>query len=216
MLVFYDQPHGMVGAQAEGWAAVREGVMLGAARSPVPTLVSSTLPELLDDGAAWEMIEAGRAGRRRIADRPALRGGDARRRTPQPDGGAAAIDRGDGAPGRAGGVGEGSGGRLRGRPWLAEHEAKALLRDAGVPVADGVVVDSLEAAVAARAALGGTIALKLSAASVQHKSDIGGIALGLAADDDVARRVRARWRRWRSSTAASCWPSGWPRPAVSS
>jgi succinyl-CoA synthetase beta subunit len=69
---------------------------------------------------------------------------------------------------------------------LAEHDGKALLRDAGVPVADGVVVDSLEAAVAARAALGGTIALKLSAASVQHKSDIGGIALGLSSDDDVA------------------------------
>jgi succinyl-CoA synthetase beta subunit len=70
--------------------------------------------------------------------------------------------------------------------WLAEHEGKALLREAGVAVVDGVVVDSLTAAVAARAALGGTIALKLSAASMQHKSDIGGIALGLASDEAVS------------------------------
>ena len=176
VVVFYDQPHGMVGAAAESWAAVREAVMLGAARSPVPTLVSSTLPELLDDGAAWEMIEAGvpavaglRTGLRCAA---ALLGAGRR----LPDG---ARLRSIAATARRGGLG-GSG------PWLAEHEGKALLRAAGVAVADGIVVDSLQDAVAARAALGGTIALKLSAASVQHKSDIGGIALGLASDEDVA------------------------------
>ena len=177
VLVFYDQPHGMVGAAAESWAAVREAVMLGAARSPAPTLVSSTLPELLDDRAAWEMIEAGvpavgglRTGLRCAAAVLGVGRGDldgARLREI-----AATARRGE--PGLTAG------------PWLAEHEAKALLRAAGVPVADGVVVDSLDAAVAARAALGGTVALKLSAASVQHKSDIGGIALGLASDVDVA------------------------------
>jgi len=177
VLVFYDQPHGMEGAAAEGWAAVREAVMLGAASSPVPTLLSSTLPELLDDGAAWELIGAGVpavAGLRTGLRCAAAVLGVGRRR---PDGDrlrsiAATARRGE--PRTAAGS------------WLAEHDGKALLRDAGVPVADGVVVDSLEAAVAARAALGGTIALKLSAASVQHKSDIGGIALGLSSDDDVA------------------------------
>jgi acetate---CoA ligase (ADP-forming) len=69
--------------------------------------------------------------------------------------------------------------------WLAEHEAKALLREAGIPVPDGGVVADAGAAVAARAAFGPEIVLKLSAASVQHKSDIGGVALGLAADEEV-------------------------------
>jgi acetate---CoA ligase (ADP-forming) len=195
VLVFYDQPHGMVGAAAESWAAVREAVMLGAARCPVSTLVSSTLPELLDDGAAWEMIGAGvpavaglRTGLRCAA---AMLGAGQR----EPDGArlrsiAAIARRGDAAACRGDGRGLGGSPTAAG-PWLPEHEGKALLRTAGVPVADGVVVDSLEAAIAARAALGGTIALKLSAASVQHKSDIGGAALGLADDKDVAAAFAA-------------------------
>jgi acetate---CoA ligase (ADP-forming) len=174
VLVFYDQPHGMIDAAAASWAAVRDAVMLGAARSPVPTLVSSTLPELLDDGAAWEMIGAGVpavAGLRTGLRCAAAMLGIGRR---QPDG---VRLRQIAATARRGEPGAG--------PWLPEHEGKALLRAAGVSVADGVVVDSLEAAVAARAALGGTITLKLSAASVQHKSEIGGIALGLSSDVDV-------------------------------
>jgi hypothetical protein len=59
VLVFYDQPSGLTGASEESWRAVREAVIAGAALSPVATLVSSTLPELLDDGAAWEFAQAG-------------------------------------------------------------------------------------------------------------------------------------------------------------
>ena len=59
VLVFYDQPHGLTGAPEESWRAVREGVMLGARLSPVPVMVSSTLPELLDDAAAAEFAAAG-------------------------------------------------------------------------------------------------------------------------------------------------------------
>jgi acetate---CoA ligase (ADP-forming) len=185
VLVFYDQPHGMEGAQADGWAAVRQGVMLGAARSPVGTLLSSTLPELLDDRAAWELVGAGVpavAGLRTGLRCAAAMLGVGRR---APDGGRL---REIAAVARRGEVGEAGGIRPAhpAQPWLAEHEAKALLRGAGVPVADGVVVDSVQAAIAARTALGGTIALKLSAPSVQHKSDIGGVALGVVSDADVA------------------------------
>ena len=59
VLVFYDQPYGLTGASEESWRAVREGIIAGAARSPVPTIVSSTLPELLDDESAWEFARAG-------------------------------------------------------------------------------------------------------------------------------------------------------------
>jgi acetate---CoA ligase (ADP-forming) len=190
VLVFYDQPHGMVGAAAESWAAVREGVMLGASRTPVPTVVSSTLPELLDDRAAWEMVQAGvpavaglRTGLRCAAAMLGLGGRDGEGdgaphvgSGPAPDGErlreiAATARRGDalGGPG----------------PWLAEHEAKALLREAGIAVPDCAVVGDAEAAVAALATVGPEIVLKLSAATVQHKSDIGGVALGLREDQHV-------------------------------
>ncbi len=183
VVVFYDQPHGMDAVQAEGWAAVRDGVMLGAARSPVPTLVSSTLPELLDD-------------ERRLGDdrQPGCR--------PSPDCGPACVARqrcsgpvgvsptGHGCDRsrrrRAGAGPAGPVRRLRSARGWPSTRPRGCCGAAGVPFADGVVVDSVQDAVAARAVLGGTIALKLSAASVQHKSDIGGIALGLASDEDVA------------------------------
>ena len=59
VLVFYDQPPGIEGPPEESWRAVREGITAGAARSPVPTIVASTLPELLDDAAAWRFIGSG-------------------------------------------------------------------------------------------------------------------------------------------------------------
>ena len=59
VLVFYDQPRGLEGPVRASWDAVREGIRAGADASPVPTLVASTLPELLDDAAAWEFACAG-------------------------------------------------------------------------------------------------------------------------------------------------------------
>ena len=58
-LVLYDQPAGIDGAVEESWSAVREGIHAGAQISPVPTMVASTLPELLDDSAAARFIDAG-------------------------------------------------------------------------------------------------------------------------------------------------------------
>ena len=62
-----------------------------------------------------------------------------------------------------------------------------------------------DAAVAAAAALGGRVALKLDAVGLAHKSDVGGVRLGLAGDDAVrsaaedllaiGERLAARWRR---------------------
>jgi acyl-CoA synthetase (NDP forming) len=66
-----------------------------------------------------------------------------------------------------------------GDSWLAEHEAKALLRPYGVTAPDGVVVSTPEDAVAAGRTLGNPVALKVSHPSLQHKSDVGGVLLGL-------------------------------------
>src|SRR6185312_14160753 len=59
VLVFYDRPPGISGASLASWAAVEEGILVGAEVSPVPVMVAATLPELLDDASAWRFCEAG-------------------------------------------------------------------------------------------------------------------------------------------------------------
>jgi len=74
---------------------------------------------------------------------------------------------------------------------LSEHEAKELLRRAGLPVVDGRLVRDEEDAVAALSELGGHVAVKLSGPSLQHKADIGALVLDLGTED----AVRAAYRR---------------------
>jgi acetyl-CoA synthetase len=182
VLVFYDQPHGLTGAPEESWRAVREGVMLGASLSPVPVMVSSTLPELLDDAAAAEFAAAGvpaaaglRTGLRCAA---ALHAGA--------DADSGRLREIAAAARSVSGTGTGTDGA-----WLPEHEAKELLRAAGIAVPYGLAVDGEDDAVAAWRELDGPVALKLSAARVQHKTEIGGVALGLDSESDVRRAHRA-------------------------
>ena len=86
--------------------------------------------------------------------------------------------------------------------WLPEHEAKELLRAAGVAVPYGLAVDGEDDAVAAWRELDGPVALKLSAARVQHKTELGGVALGLDSEGDVRRAHRDDGRRWPTRTTA--------------
>jgi acetate---CoA ligase (ADP-forming) len=67
-------------------------------------------------------------------------------------------------------------------------EARSLLASAGIPFAEAVRVESGEAARAAAAALGYPVVLK--ALGLLHKSDAGGVALGL--EDDAALAGAAR------------------------
>lgn len=62
---------------------------------------------------------------------------------------------------------------------LGEHAAKALCALWDLPVTRETLVDNVEAAVAAAAALGYPVALKLHAASVAHKTEVGGVLLDL-------------------------------------
>ncbi len=177
ILVFYDQAADS--GRGGSWAAVREGIHEGAAASAVPVMVASTLPELLDEEAALGFLDAGipavaglRTGLACVAALSAPRGDPGRLRE------IAAVTRAAGPS-------------SNGRRWLPEHEAKELVRGAGLPVVEGRVVSSEEDAVAALSELGGHVAVKLSAPSLRHKADIGALALGLATEDDV----RAAHRR---------------------
>jgi succinyl-CoA synthetase beta subunit len=74
--------------------------------------------------------------------------------------------------------------------WIGEAEAKRMLAEAGVAVPAGRVAASPEDAVAAAAELGWPVALKLSGAHLQHKSEAGALALGLNAEPAVAEEAR--------------------------
>jgi len=78
-------------------------------------------------------------------------------------------------------------------PW-SEPQARDLLTAAGVPVVPGGLAGSADEAAAMATRLGLPVALKIVSAQVTHKSDIGGVALGLSTEAEVRaayEKVRA-------------------------
>jgi acyl-CoA synthetase (NDP forming) len=73
--------------------------------------------------------------------------------------------------------------RLADEAPIGEAEALALLRSLGVPVPAMAVVDDADAAARAAAQIGYPVVLKAAAAG--HKSDVGGVLLGLASERAV-------------------------------
>jgi acyl-CoA synthetase (NDP forming) len=73
----------------------------------------------------------------------------------------------------------------RERRVLSEIESMELLGAAGLPVVRAIRAATADAAVNAADALGYPVVLKLDAAGHAHKSEIGGVRLGLANDDAV-------------------------------
>lgn len=90
--------------------------------------------------------------------------------------------------------------RLAGREGvLEEAESLALLAAYGVPVVPHRICTSAVEAIAAGSALGYPVALKTAAPGIHHKSDVGGVVLGIrdetalrAAWDDLAARLGPR------------------------
>jgi acyl-CoA synthetase (NDP forming) len=77
--------------------------------------------------------------------------------------------------------------QLPGRPtgiW-AEHQAAALLAGNGIPVVPSASADDEDAAVAAANRFGYPVVLKAAADGLAHKSDIGGVRLGLSTEEAV-------------------------------
>ena len=78
---------------------------------------------------------------------------------------------------------------------VGEHEAKAILASAGIPVVREVLAATPEAAVAAAAAIGGPCALKIVSPDIAHKTEIGGVLLNVEGDAAVADGARTLLRR---------------------
>ena len=91
---------------------------------------------------------------------------------------------------------------------LSEPAALALLAEAGVPVVAHRLVHSADAAAEAAQALagegggveGGAVAVKVVSADILHKSDVGGVALGVQG----AEQVRAAFEHTREMARAAC------------
>jgi len=72
----------------------------------------------------------------------------------------------------------------RSGPW-SEAESRELLTAAGVPVVPGGLAQSADEAVDIAQRVGLPVALKICSAQITHKSDIGGVALGLSSEAEV-------------------------------
>src|SRR5436190_187268 len=77
------------------------------------------------------------------------------------------------------------------RRVLNEADSKELLRAYGIAAPREIIVSGVEEAVHAGRELGYPVVLKLLSTDVTHKSDIGGVILGIASDEEM-RRAHAR------------------------
>lgn len=188
LLLFHDTPSDLSDEAAEGWAATRSGLAAGAAgdgAGRVAPLFASTLPDLISEGVIRELAAAGIASvgglsiavlcarelRRRAADPARLRAIAAAAETT-----AAAGD-----------------------SWLGEAEAKSLLATVGVAVPPGRLATDVDGCIAAAADLAEPLVLKLSSAAIQHKSELGAIAVGI----EGAAALRAEAERLLALPAAA-------------
>lgn len=67
----------------------------------------------------------------------------------------------------------------------SEAEGRDLLDELAFPVVPGRLIHSAEEAVAVAQELGCAVAMKLCSAAIAHKSDIGGVALGLSEPEEI-------------------------------
>ncbi|MEA2466538.1 MAG: hypothetical protein QOJ57_664 [Thermoleophilaceae bacterium] len=176
VLVFFDDAVG-----DPSWAAVLDAVREAALAASVPVGVASTLPELLKDDVAAGLLRDGI---------PAIAGlaigvrAMAAIGVPPPDA-ARLAEIGAVARRAAARDGDSDSDSDSDSVWLAEHEAKDVLRAAGVAVPDGRTAADAEDAVAVWQRLGGPVALKLSGAHVRHKTDTAALALGVDSEPEV-------------------------------
>ena len=89
--------------------------------------------------------------------------------------------------------------RSEGRTVLTEVESKEFLRAAGIDIVDTRLATSREEAVSISRKLGFPVVLKIASSDIVHKSDAGGVRLGLKtageagkAYDDIIKTIRQK------------------------
>ncbi|MCS7128718.1 MAG: acetate--CoA ligase family protein [Sulfolobales archaeon] len=74
---------------------------------------------------------------------------------------------------------------LEGRVKLLEHESINLLESYGIPVAKAELASEVNEAVALAKKIGYPVVLKIVSPDISHKSDVGGVRVGIDSDDGV-------------------------------
>ncbi|MFC1957695.1 acetate--CoA ligase family protein [Chloroflexota bacterium] len=77
--------------------------------------------------------------------------------------------------------------KSEGRTLLTEVEAKGLLKQAGISVVDTELATSREEAISISQRIGFPVVLKIASPDVVHKSDAGGVKLGLETSEQVGK-----------------------------
>ncbi|MDQ3951937.1 MAG: acetate--CoA ligase family protein, partial [Actinomycetota bacterium] len=77
-----------------------------------------------------------------------------------------------------------------GERWLEQSAVQQLLHHYGVPSARTALVTSVEEVEAAAAGIGGPVAVKLDSRKIVHKTDVGGVRLGLGSPAEAAAAAR--------------------------
>jgi acyl-CoA synthetase (NDP forming) len=179
LLLCYDHPQGLSAEHEREWAAVREGLALGALESGAAALFASTLPDLLDEPATIDLAERGIpsiAGLRTAIACAAALGA--------PPADAVRLREIAKTAAQAGGARSGG-------AWIGETEAKRLVAAAGIAIPDGGESLELAGCLATAAAVGWPVALKLSGPAIQHKADVGAVALAISDEAELAEA----WQR---------------------
>lgn len=90
--------------------------------------------------------------------------------------------------------------KQEGRKLLTEVEAKELLKQAGISVVESWLATSKDEAISTSRRLGFPVVLKIASPDVAHKSDAGGVKLGLRtakqvekAYDDILAKVKQKY-----------------------
>jgi len=89
--------------------------------------------------------------------------------------------------------------RKQRRTLLSEVEAKDLLAEAGIPVARAILAKGQKKAVEAADAVGYPVVMKIVSPDIAHKSDVGGVVVGLK----DAKAVRKAYREMLERVAAA-------------
>ena len=71
------------------------------------------------------------------------------------------------------------------RGWMMEPEAKEILRLSGCPVPRFAVISARDDAVQAARDIGYPVVVKVVSPAIIHKSDVGGVVVGINSDDEL-------------------------------
>jgi acyl-CoA synthetase (NDP forming) len=92
-----------------------------------------------------------------------------------------------------------AGARDAGGGYLPPEDVRAVLRAYGIPVVGSRLAASADEAVAAADAVGYPVVMKIVSADVLHKTDVGGVALGLRTPGEVRHAHEAMLASVRSA-----------------